>query len=437
MRAPTASRRSATRSSRAISQRQPKLSRVVAHAVGSGGSFGLHHPARRVPYRIETPLRPSSETYRFARSKTLGNGPKAVSQQLDSSHGVHRCPFTDVTVVCVHSRLDRRPGFVEGLPGPSIVPSLPFLPTSTVFSAGPRSEDRDLDGLQVCCTLQPVMGFARFQSSCTAFGRPRSWSDRFSKPFPLALTLRSFSLSGSCPTRHRASPSKESPPFEGGAFTEWRALPPLERRSPVRVATASSFASSTSGLCSTGESVAESGRCHPVRPDAPMGFGSIRSDVCRAQGADQPAREVVPPRRFQTVRASAATREWRGRQVLGLSGSERPMLVSSRRMAARRSGSLAARRLPRFRSAQPPRRATGSVDWRRSSQVCERPGRPCRAGLGSRRIRTGRRGDPEGVPSTGSVSPEGARFPVHRAQTPKSRSRPSAQPRRAGTGVRA
>ena len=102
-------------------------------------------------------------------------------------------------------------------------------------------------------------------------------------------------------TRHRASPEGVLL-AKACAFTERRALSSLERRSPVRVATASSFASPTSGLSSARESVAESGRFRPVRPDAPMGFGSTRSDVCRARGADPPVRAsrstaTVPSRR--------------------------------------------------------------------------------------------------------------------------------------------
>jgi hypothetical protein len=139
-----------------------------------------------------------------------------------------------MTVACVHSRLGRRPGFGEGLPRPSLVPSSSFLPTSTVSSAEPRSEDRDLDGLQVCCALQPVMGFARFPCSRTAFGCLRTWSVRVSKPFPLAKTLRSFSLPGSRLPRHRSDLllAKEA------AFTEGAFPLAVGSRRPFRVTTA-------------------------------------------------------------------------------------------------------------------------------------------------------------------------------------------------------
>jgi hypothetical protein len=45
---------------------------------------------------------------------------------------------------------------VQGCHTPDPVPPLPFLPASTVFSA---------HAVQVCCTLQPIMGFARFRAS--------------------------------------------------------------------------------------------------------------------------------------------------------------------------------------------------------------------------------------------------------------------------------
>jgi len=144
--------------------------------------------------------------------RTAGDGPKAVSQQQDSSHGVHRLPLHRHNRHCVHSRLSRRSGIGPEPPRSKLVPSLPFLPASTVYSAEPAiRRPRAFDGLQVCCTLQPVMGFARFPSSCTAFWQPADVVFRCSKPFPLAKTLRSFSLSGSCPSRHRGVP----PPCEG------------------------------------------------------------------------------------------------------------------------------------------------------------------------------------------------------------------------------
>jgi len=120
-----------------------------------------------------------------------------------------------------------------------LVPSLPFLPASTVYSARP---------LQVCCTLHPIMGFGPFRApsltlpygSTTDLNPPRDRASHPSELFPrpqpyrvtaaLALssferltneTLRSQGLSPSpsplpCPTlpstTTRCSPGLRSPP---------------------------------------------------------------------------------------------------------------------------------------------------------------------------------------------------------------------------------
>jgi hypothetical protein len=68
------------------------------------------------------------------------------------------------------------------------VPSLPFLPASTVYSARP---------LQVCCTLHPIMGFGPFQAPSRAPPRgstsdlnpPR---DRASHPSELSPRLQPY-----------------------------------------------------------------------------------------------------------------------------------------------------------------------------------------------------------------------------------------------------
>jgi hypothetical protein len=68
------------------------------------------------------------------------------------------------------------------------VPSLPFLPASTVYSARP---------LQVCCTLHPIMGFGPFQAPSLALPRgntndlnlPR---DRASHPSELSPRLQPY-----------------------------------------------------------------------------------------------------------------------------------------------------------------------------------------------------------------------------------------------------
>jgi len=145
--------------------------------------------------------------------------PEGRTQRWDSSHGVHHGPFADMTVSCVHSRLDRRPDFGPGLPRPGLVPFLPFLPAPTVSSAEARPESRTLDSVRVCCTPQPALGFALFPAP---FHLAVATTRRSSEPFPVAKTLRSFSLSGSL--------TLSSPPLllaDSGAFTEWRSLSPL------------------------------------------------------------------------------------------------------------------------------------------------------------------------------------------------------------------
>jgi hypothetical protein len=147
--------------------------------------------------------------------------------------------------------------------------------------------------------------------------------------FPLAKTLRSFSLSGSPPTRHRVTPSEEGPLLrrssrESSAFTEQ--LFPL----------AVGFTSS--GPCchgfvrrfldlrafTTEESVAVAGAFPPLLgPMLPWALDRfVRMPAAR-----------MAPTRFLSGRStwsgstpsqvSVATREWRGRQGLGLSGSVR------------------------------------------------------------------------------------------------------------------
>jgi len=67
---------------------------------------------------------------------------------------------------CVHSRMNRRSSFDPELPRSRLVPSLPFLPATTVCSAAkPNPKTWSLGSSQVCCTLQPTVGFAPFRTS--------------------------------------------------------------------------------------------------------------------------------------------------------------------------------------------------------------------------------------------------------------------------------
>jgi hypothetical protein len=138
----------------------------------------------------------------------VGNDPKVATHWLDSSHGVHRVlPLHRHSRPCVHSSLSRRSGFGPEPPRSEHVPFLPFLPASTVFSAGGSDpKTGDFDGVQVCCTLQPVGGSPRFQLLCSlsAVGEPspvhvRSFSlwrrpfEAFPSPVAWPLVTASFS----------------------------------------------------------------------------------------------------------------------------------------------------------------------------------------------------------------------------------------------------
>lgn len=158
--------------------------------------------------------------------------------------------------------MNRRSPFGPGLPGPRLVPSLPFLPAPTVCSAArPDPKTWSLGSSQVCCTLQPTVGFTAFQASWNPKIPPHATLvvRGFRKPSSQALTLRSVPLPGSC------LPSPRSPAFTGKHCL--LVVDPIHR-----VATMNRTA--TSRPCSTEESVLEPRRFRHVRVDAPMGFGS-------------------------------------------------------------------------------------------------------------------------------------------------------------------
>jgi len=209
---------------------------------------------------------------------------------------------------------------------------LPFLPASTVYSAEPRSEDRVLS--TVCRFVAPCSqswGSPGFRAPALLFGSPRTWCSAFRSlshwrrpfeafPSPAAVHLVTAGclLLGKEIRVHRVDlPSRR-----------------LDRREPFRVATATVRASSTSGPFSTGESVADSVRFRTAQLDAPMGFGSTRSDACRARGAD-----LWSTDRFTLVGSNAAgcpspPESGEEGKILGLSGSDRPMLVRVSRAEA-------------------------------------------------------------------------------------------------------
>jgi hypothetical protein len=214
--------------------------------------------------------------------------------------------------------------------------------TATSFARSVLVVPPDFDGfLRRALVRRPRLSTAcRFVAPCSrswgspgfhapvrllaACGRGRS---AFRSTFPLAKTLRSFLLSGSRPARHRGLlPKKESLSRECPRSPRGWALPPLDRRRPVRVATDSNAASPTSGLCSTEESVAVAWT-FPSRPGSMLPWALDR--YVRMPAAPPFWRLSAGPLFIGPFHldgshpssASVATREWRGRQVLGLSGS--------------------------------------------------------------------------------------------------------------------
>jgi hypothetical protein len=188
------------------------------------------------------------DTYRFARSFHCPLSEDAV-RRSDSSHGVHRvCPFTDISTARQLQLAETSLG--EEMPLSSHVPSLSFLPTSTVYSA---RRPASLLHLAASRGVRPVLG----PWHRSARVRPRG-----------RYTLRSFSLSSSL----AMSPAR---PRRDALCTMGRALPPLFLAPvPPACCHAGGFSArpSTSGLCSTEESVADERCCHLSPPDAPMGL---------------------------------------------------------------------------------------------------------------------------------------------------------------------
>jgi hypothetical protein len=121
-----------------------------------------------------------------------------------------------------------------------LVPSLPFLPASTVSSAQPP---------QVCCTLHPIMGFGPFRVN-DAEHALRRFQPRLPSPGPRFTPFRAFSL-----VRSRTASPRPLPPRRS-------TMPRTEVRGAVP----------TSRPCSTDESGFASRRCRRDRPVALLGF---------------------------------------------------------------------------------------------------------------------------------------------------------------------
>lgn len=185
---------------------------------------------------------------------------------------------------CVHSRLDRHPGIGPRPPGLELVPFLPFLPASTVSSAEAPPEDGALDGLRVCCTPQPVVGFAMFPAPVRSLDRLDCGS------FPRGLCeafLDGEYPSKRSPPRQPTTASPHPPPREGDSVhrVAFPLAVELRRVHPVSPRNRSSR-SRPQGL-SPPESPL---RCRSVsaahRPMLPWALDRTRPDACRAVALD-------------------------------------------------------------------------------------------------------------------------------------------------------
>jgi len=353
-----ASRRSAERSSPAISQPQPKLQRVVANAFGLVARLAF--TTTPSAFLIGSRLRyaPSPETYRFARSKPLGtarrpcpSGRTPLMGFIDSP--LHRHTVAASTPVWAVTQTSARDCQVQG--------SFRSCRSSRLqrFSPQrPRSEDRDLDSSQVCCTLQPIGGFTTFWVPGDT-RPPTILSERFRNPPRWRIPFEAFPSPAAGPQRHRGWFLLTEEP----AFTAWRALSPLARRAGLRVSTMAGPRPRPQGFLPLESPWLVCGVSVATNPMLPWALDRYVSGACRARRRWMETIHFAL--RYNPAGASFATREWRGRQSsrLGLAPSG-PMLLPTRRSAARRSGSLAARRLLRFRSARS--RSFAGVDRDRS-----------------------------------------------------------------------
>jgi len=228
---------------------------------------------------------------------------------------------------CVHSHLGRRPGFGPGLPRPEHVPFLPFLPASTVFSAEGRSEDPPFRRLASLLHLAASCGVHHVSDSLVwPFGRPvdpEVVDPKVRRVFPCG----EYPSKRSPPRQPSTMPSPRVVLSDSAAFTGWRALSPFDVN-PLACRHAALFTPSTSGRCSTEESVAATQPfgCAPL--DAPMGFGSTRffDAAALSRRPDVSVLDVSP--RGSKPASASPTRKVEGRQgVSALSGSVRPVLA--------------------------------------------------------------------------------------------------------------
>jgi len=176
------------------------------------------------------------------------SGPKSLGSAPDSSHGVHSKMPLHRYKSCASTPGEPKPAFGLELPSSRLVPPLSFHPTPTVSSA------QDPAGL-----LHPATGHGVRHVS----GLPPRCRD--ASPFPVAPTLRSFSLLDSLPASPRFVPSRRWVPVSRRRRVALPrpccVFPPVPRPQ--------GFAPSKSPL--------QAGwRCRQSLLDAPLGFSSFK-----------------------------------------------------------------------------------------------------------------------------------------------------------------
>ena len=376
----------------------------------------------------------SSETYRFARSKLLGDGPKAVPRDWTPLMGFIESLLHRHGCLCVHSRPGRRLDIGPELPRSEHVPFLPFLPAPTVSSAEARPEDRTLDSSRVCCTPQPVLEFATFPTS-RPLGRPRP--EGCCEIFPSGEDPSKLS-----PLRQPSSASPLPPSSRRGSTFTARAFPLVVLASHRRRVTTTA-----------GHPIRPQGFRPPKSPLHPRSVATSRSSmlpwaldrtrsVPAAAVSCAPGASPISPCGVQDRGRRPPTRE-RGRRqrfsaLSGSEGADACIRPEGRRAPVQL---LAARRLLRFWSARRLRApyrggATGSVEgvgpiFGRIRRVSRHP--PHRVPKdrwapmktrGTRRIAAARpKRLPPPVRFTRRCSVSG-----HRGHAPKGASRPGAPP---------
>jgi len=278
------------------------------------------------------------------------------------------CPFADMAVVCVHSRLGRRPDFGPGLPIPD---SFRSCRSSRLQRFPPQRVDPRTHPSTACRFVAPCSrpwGSPRFKLPGTPFGFPRPEGRGPEGPMessPVAKTLRSVSLPGSRrPNRHRASSFRirlRSP--------VWRAPSSFVVR-PLPCCHGALRAQSTSRLCSTEESVAmaQRFRCAPL--DAPMGFDIDAFRCCRAFPR-RPDELDVSPLRASSRGVPGPERRGEGKVFRLCLAPRVPCSAPTRRWAPAGPGSSAVRRLPRF--PVPPDRIPEGRERNRSRRAPAHP----------------------------------------------------------------